>query len=704
MKYAPPPSRNKPGLRVVGTCLAGMLLILTACATGQRQPTSTPVVHRAATALVEPTGTPDPDETSVPTPDGSAATDVPADASVLSVESASGAKDFKYVQQTLEATAGTKITLIFRNKTNAKDEVGHNWVLVKPGTEEAVIKSGFAAGDDKDWLDVRDPNIIAHTRLIEGAQEDTITFDAPPAGTYTFLSTFPEQYAAGMKGTLVIKPATAAAVTQAQAAAATATPAAAAAGNASSPTPDPAQKNFEDFDPATFNNSAVITHPMFPLKPGMQFTYEGQTDHNGKTVPHRFIMTITDLTKTIGGVRSLVAWDRDYADGQLVEAELAFYAQDDAQTVWLMGEYPEEYEGGRRVKAPAWMHGAEDARAGIIMPAKLVAGSPSYSQGWGPAVGWTDRGQVRETGAKVCVAVKCYEGVLVIAETSATEVGAYQLKYFAPNVGNIRVDWLGTDVTQEKLELVKIEQLDAAAMEQMRAEALRHEQSAYDSGNAAYAKTPPLESPVPAAAATAAPAAATSGEVASTLLEIQVQAEEVLDFVPANNWKGVNTSIAAVEELWASYKAQVIKDGAAPATVEAFEKHLAALKSAAAAKTSGATLQSANALTAVVVDLSDVYKPAIPTDLGRLDVLERQVVLDVDAGDLKAAAATLDKITSIWANLKPFMLEHKADAQVKQFDRSLAEQATALKEGDGAALKEEALNALEIVDALEKTL
>ena len=32
-----------------------------------------------------------------------------------------------------------------------------------------------------------------------------LTFDAPPAGTYTYLSTFQEQYAGGMKGTLTIK-------------------------------------------------------------------------------------------------------------------------------------------------------------------------------------------------------------------------------------------------------------------------------------------------------------------------------------------------------------------------------------------------------------------------------------------------------------------------------------------------------------------
>jgi azurin len=68
-----------------------------------------------------------------------------------------------------------------------------------------VVDSGRRAGDVRDWLDKQDPNIIAHKRLIEGGESDTITFDAPPPGVYVFLSTFPEQYNAGMKGTLTIR-------------------------------------------------------------------------------------------------------------------------------------------------------------------------------------------------------------------------------------------------------------------------------------------------------------------------------------------------------------------------------------------------------------------------------------------------------------------------------------------------------------------
>jgi len=43
-----------------------------------------------------------------------------------------------------------------------------------------------------------------------------------------------------------------------------------------------------------------------PLKPGTRFTYEGTTiEDDGAAVPHRVVINVTDLTKVIGGGRSL---------------------------------------------------------------------------------------------------------------------------------------------------------------------------------------------------------------------------------------------------------------------------------------------------------------------------------------------------------------------------------------------------------------
>jgi hypothetical protein len=256
----------------------------------------------------------------------------------------------------------------------------------------------------------------------------------------------------------------------------------------------------ENFDAAVFDNSTRIVNDYLPMKPGMRYVYEGTTvEDDGTVVPHKIVITVTDLTKTIAGVRTLVSWDEDYSDGELVEAELAFYAQDNEGNVWRMGEYPEEYEDGEFLAAPAWIHGFEDARAGIMMQANPQPNTPSYAQGWGPAVDWTDRGRVHQVGQKTCVKVDCYEDVLVIAETSASEPDAEQLKYYARGVGNVRVGWQGAgETTQETLELVEVTELSPAALADAREKSLAIEKHAYEVSKSVYGQTPPLE-PLPAA-------------------------------------------------------------------------------------------------------------------------------------------------------------------------------------------------------------
>jgi len=251
----------------------------------------------------------------------------------------------------------------------------------------------------------------------------------------------------------------------------------------------------EEFDPEKFDRPTTVDNAWWPLNPGAQFVFEGFTDAEGTRVPRRIVHTVTDLTKVIAGVRTVVVFDRDYHGGQLVESELAFFAQDNEGNSWRLGEYPEEYEEGKFVNAPAWIHGVEGARAGIAMQAAPQLGTPSYSQGWGPAVHWTDRARVSQTGQKVRVRAGSYEDVLVIEEFNQEEPNAFQRKYYARGVGNIRVGWRGDDALKEELELVERRQLDAAALAQVRGEALALEEHAYAVSKDVYAHTAPAEHP-----------------------------------------------------------------------------------------------------------------------------------------------------------------------------------------------------------------
>lgn len=84
--------------------------------------------------------------------------------------------------------------------------MGHNVVIVKKADLEAAAKDGIAAGAAKQYVKENDERVIAHTKLIGGGEEDSITFktEGLEAGTeYTFFCSFPGHFAV-MKGAITV--------------------------------------------------------------------------------------------------------------------------------------------------------------------------------------------------------------------------------------------------------------------------------------------------------------------------------------------------------------------------------------------------------------------------------------------------------------------------------------------------------------------
>jgi hypothetical protein len=269
--------------------------------------------------------------------------------------------------------------------------------------------------------------------------------------------------------------------------AATSTLAVVVAAQAAAPPPSAA-----DFHARSFDRPTTVTNRWLPLKPGTKLVYSGTTVEGKRPMPHKIVSIVTDLAKTVGGVRSIVVWERDFTAGKLAEAELSFYAQDDSGTVWHTGEHPEAYERGKLVEAPTWLADVKGAYAGIEMHASPSVGYPAYKQGYAPPpINWTDHGQVYRVGQRICVRARCYADVVVIREYNPDEPGRSQLKYYAPGVGQIRVGFLGDEPGKETLELSSVVHLRASGLASARASALKMERHAYRISNAVYGTTAP---------------------------------------------------------------------------------------------------------------------------------------------------------------------------------------------------------------------
>jgi hypothetical protein len=271
----------------------------------------------------------------------------------------------------------------------------------------------------------------------------------------------------------------------------------AAAGGARTQPKKPLTGSASDFKRAQFDNSTRINNKWMPLKPGTQRLYEGSAFEEGERSrsTRRVVATVTDVGKVIDGVRTLVVLEKDYTAGQLGEAEIAFFAQDNAGNVWLLGEYPEEYVNGKLDEIPTWIAGQKGARAGIAMLANPTPGSPDYAQGFAPPpVEFSDRARVYKTGQRTCTPVDCYRNVLVTEEFAPGEPGSFQLKYYAAGVGNVRVGWRGANEQEkETLELVSLKRLSPQALAKVRKETLELDKRAYKRSSEVYAKTQPAK-------------------------------------------------------------------------------------------------------------------------------------------------------------------------------------------------------------------
>lgn len=102
--------------------------------------------------------------------------------------------------------AGEEITLTLKNVGQLpKESMGHNVVILTPGTDHAEFGGEAFKAKDDDYIPATfASSIVAHTKLLGPGESDTIkvTFDTP--GVYTFVCSFPGHWGT-MHGTIVVE-------------------------------------------------------------------------------------------------------------------------------------------------------------------------------------------------------------------------------------------------------------------------------------------------------------------------------------------------------------------------------------------------------------------------------------------------------------------------------------------------------------------
>lgn len=110
----------------------------------------------------------------------------------------------RYTKNELKSAAGTvTLTLKHIGKMD-KAVMGHNLVILKPGTDISDFSLKAADAKDTEFIPASEKDkVVAHTKLIGGGESDTIEFTIEK-GTYDYICSFPG-HSSIMKGKLVVE-------------------------------------------------------------------------------------------------------------------------------------------------------------------------------------------------------------------------------------------------------------------------------------------------------------------------------------------------------------------------------------------------------------------------------------------------------------------------------------------------------------------
>lgn len=116
-----------------------------------------------------------------------------------------GNDQMKFNLEEIKVKEGQKVRLILKHVGQLPENaMGHNFVLLKQGTDLAEFAQQAAGAADNEYIPSGTDKVIAHTEMIGGGEQTSIEFEAPAAGTYDFICSFPGHYIQ-MQGKFIVE-------------------------------------------------------------------------------------------------------------------------------------------------------------------------------------------------------------------------------------------------------------------------------------------------------------------------------------------------------------------------------------------------------------------------------------------------------------------------------------------------------------------
>jgi hypothetical protein len=338
-----------------------------------------------------------------------------------------------------------------------------------------------------------------------------------------------------------------------------------------------------------FSNPTRVTNPLFPIARLQSAILNGRVDGKSFRTETTLLPNTRILEWTDGQcVEVLVSQYLAYSGGRIEEVALDHYAQDDAGSVWYLGEDVFNYDDGSIAQtAGTWLAG-QDGPAALIMPAHPHVADVYRPENIAGLV--FEEVTVKAVGQTVTGPRGPVRGAILVEELH--DDGSRERKTFAPGYGEF---FTGSGGDVEALAL-------------------------------------------------AVPTDARSGPEPAALRTLSSTSLRAYDQALAGSWPAARATVQRLNDAWRSHR----RAGSVPSRLdEPATIALAVLARAVDGRRAVAAAGAALRLREAALDLELQYRPVAAIDLGRFDLWLRQVVVDArrdDAGVVSGDVATLEWI------------------------------------------------------------
>ncbi len=116
-----------------------------------------------------------------------------------------GDDQMRFDKKEIRVKQGQTVRLTFTHVGKMeKNVMGHNFVLLTPGTDINQFGQEAVNAAANDYIPRNTNKVIVHTKMLGGGESTVIEFEAPAPGTYDFICSFPGHYAI-MKGKFIVE-------------------------------------------------------------------------------------------------------------------------------------------------------------------------------------------------------------------------------------------------------------------------------------------------------------------------------------------------------------------------------------------------------------------------------------------------------------------------------------------------------------------